>query len=143
MSAQLLDGKAIAKQIKQEISEEVVDFIGNNATVPTLAAILVGEDPASQIYVRNKQRACELVGIESKLIELPDSTDDDELLQRIAQLNKANDVHGILVQLPLPPQISTQRILDAVSPWKDVDAFHPENVGRFGNARGRRRNAAG
>ena len=137
MSAQLLDGKAIAQQIKQEIAEEVVDFIGNNSIVPTLAAVLVGDDAASQVYVRNKQRACERVGIESRLFPLPHSTDQDELLALISRLNKSVDVHGILVQLPLPPQIDAMRVLDAISPWKDVDAFHPENVGRLAQGRPR------
>jgi len=137
VSAQLLDGKAIAQQIKQEIAEEVVDFIGNNSIVPTLAAVLVGDDAASQVYVRNKQRACERVGIESRLFPLPHDTHQDELLELISRLNKSVDVHGILVQLPLPPQIDAMRVLDAINPWKDVDAFHPENVGRLAQGRPR------
>ena len=99
--------------------------------MPTLAAILVGEDPASEIYVRNKQKACERVGIESQLHRLPRESDQEALLELIARLNKSHDVHGILVQLPLPKQIDPVRVLDAVSPWKDVDAFHAENVGRI------------
>jgi methylenetetrahydrofolate dehydrogenase (NADP+)/methenyltetrahydrofolate cyclohydrolase len=137
VSAQLLDGKTIAQQIQRETAEEVVDFIGNNSIVPTLAAILVGKDPASQVYVRNKRRACEHVGIESQLYELPESTDEDTLLQLVARLNKSHEVHGILVQLPLPRQIDAAHVLDAVSPWKDVDAFHPENVGRLAQGRPR------
>jgi methylenetetrahydrofolate dehydrogenase (NADP+)/methenyltetrahydrofolate cyclohydrolase len=101
--------------------------------VPTLAAVLVGDDPASEVYVRNKRTACERVGLESRLFRLPASTTQDELLTLISKLNKAKDepVHGILVQLPLPKHIATTRILHAVSPRKDVDGFHPENVGRL------------
>lgn len=137
VSAKILDGKAISNQIKKELAIEVAEFIRNNAIVPTLAAILVGEDPASQVYVRNKQRACEKVGLDSQMFQLPDETTEDELLGLIAKLNKANDVHGILVQLPLPAQINSTRVLDAVSPWKDVDAFHAENVGRISQGRPR------
>ena len=137
MSARLLDGKAIARQIKAELAESVVEFIENNGMVPTLAAILVGEDPASEVYVRNKQKACEQVGIESQLHRLPRESNQEALLEVIARLNKAHDVHGILVQLPLPEQIDAVRILDAVSPWKDVDAFHAENVGRIAQGRPR------
>ncbi|MEM8945776.1 MAG: bifunctional methylenetetrahydrofolate dehydrogenase/methenyltetrahydrofolate cyclohydrolase FolD [Planctomycetota bacterium] len=131
MPAQLLDGKSLAKQIRSELREEVADFIENNVTVPTLAAVLVGEDPASEVYVRNKRRDCEEVGIASKLHKLPAETKQDELLQLIARLNKDGSVHGILVQLPVPAQIDTERVLESISPMKDVDAFHPENVGRL------------
>lgn len=131
MSGKLLDGKAIAKEIKAELAEEVADFIRNNAFVPALAAVLVGENPASQVYLRNKQRACEKVGIDSQLRRLPADASEDELLAVVAKLNKDDAVHGILVQLPLPDQIDEQRVLDAISPWKDVDAFHADNVGRL------------
>lgn len=137
VSAQILDGKAIAEQIKRELAEEVAEFIGSNAIVPTLAAILVGDDPASQVYVRNKRRSCGEVGMESQLHMLPAATSEDDLLTLIGKLNKDTEVHGILVQLPLPAHIDTTRILDAVSPWKDVDAFHPENVGRIAQGRPR------
>lgn len=137
MSAQILDGKHWAQQIKDELAEEVVEFIGNNAIVPTLAAVLVGDDPASQVYVRNKQRACEQVGIDSQLHRLPADTSEEDLLGLVARLNKSSEVHGILVQLPLPPQIRAQRVLDAVSVWKDVDAFHAENVGLLAQGRPR------
>lgn len=129
MSARILDGKALAAQIKDEISEEVAEFIENQGIEPCLAAVLVGEDPASQVYVRNKERACERVGITSQLHRLGSETTEDELLTLIAKLNKSDEVHGILVQLPLPAQINTERVLRAVNPGKDVDAFHPENVG--------------
>lgn len=137
MTARILDGKAIAAQIKDEISEEVADFIENQAVEPCLAAVLVGEDPASQVYVRNKQKACERVGIASQLHRLEADTSQDELLGIVAKLNKSDAVHGILVQLPLPKQIDTERILQAINPGKDVDAFHPENVGRLVQGRQR------
>ncbi len=137
MAATLLDGKAMAKAIQSEIAEEVADFIQNNATVPTLAAVLVGDDPASQVYVRNKRRSCERVGIESQMHRLPGDTSQDDLLQLIAKLNKDQTVHGILVQLPLPEQIDESQILQAINPLKDVDAFHPENVGRLVQGRPR------
>lgn len=129
MSATLLDGKALAQEIRAEIAEEVADFIQNNGAVPCLAAVLVGDDPASEIYVRNKQKACERAGIESQLHRLSIDVTQDELLALVSKLNKEPDVHGILVQLPLPSQIDSRRVLKAVSPNKDVDAFHPENVG--------------
>jgi methylenetetrahydrofolate dehydrogenase (NADP+)/methenyltetrahydrofolate cyclohydrolase len=129
----LLDGKRLALEIQGELTEEVADFIQNNGVVPTLAAVLVGEDPASEVYVRNKRAACERVGIESRLWRLSADVSQDELLALITKLNKAKEepVHGILVQLPLPAHIDTSRVLQAVSPLKDVDGFHPDNVGRM------------
>ena len=120
-----------------DITERVAEFIQNNVVVPCLAAVLVGEDPASEVYVRNKRKSCERVGIESKMHRLPVDTTQDDLLHLVAKLNKDNTVHGILVQLPLPKHIDETRILEAISPIKDVDAFHPENVGRLvqGNPR--------
>jgi methylenetetrahydrofolate dehydrogenase (NADP+) / methenyltetrahydrofolate cyclohydrolase len=139
VTSAILDGKALARQIRDELREEVADFIENNAEVPTLAAVLVGDDPASDVYVRNKVTGCEQVGMQSRLFRLPAETSQDELLTLISKLNKAKDepVHGILVQVPLPKQIDVTRILHAISPLKDVDAFHPENVGRMvqGNPR--------
>jgi len=129
VTAKILDGKAMAQTIQAEIAVEVADFVRNGAAPPTLAAVLVGEDPASQVYVRNKQRACQRAGIESRMHRLPAETTPDELLQLIGELNDDDSVHGILVQLPLPKQIDEQVVLRAVSPRKDVDAFHPENVG--------------
>ncbi len=137
MPATLLDGKQLAQQIRAELAEEVVEFIQNNAVVPCLAAVLVGDDPASDVYVRNKRKACEAVGIESQLHRLPANVSSDELLKLVAKLNKDEAVHGILVQLPLPPQVDTGRVLLAVNPAKDVDAFHPENVGRLVQGRPR------
>jgi methylenetetrahydrofolate dehydrogenase (NADP+) / methenyltetrahydrofolate cyclohydrolase len=129
LSAIILDGKALAAQIEAELAEQVAEFIQNNAHEPTLAAVLVGDDPGSTIYVKNKRSACERVGIESRLHRLSASTTEEELLELVADLNNDDEVHGILVQLPLPSQIREQKVLDAVHPWKDVDCFHPENVG--------------
>lgn len=131
MTAILLDGKAMAQRIRAEIAEQVVDFIQNNATVPCLAVVLVGDDPASKVYLRNKAQACERVGMESQLHHLPAAATQDDLLTLITKLNKDRQVHGVLVQLPLPGQIPLPRILGAVNPLKDVDAFHPQNVGRL------------
>jgi methylenetetrahydrofolate dehydrogenase (NADP+) / methenyltetrahydrofolate cyclohydrolase len=129
LPATILDGKSLAAQIETELAEQVAEFIQNNGHEPTLAAVLVGDDPASAIYVKNKRAACERAGIESRLHRLSPSTTEEELLELIADLNNDDDVHGILVQLPLPTQIREQKVLDAVHPLKDVDCFHPENVG--------------
>ncbi len=137
MSARLLDGKAIAGEIQSETAQQVADFVSKTGVTPCLAAVLVGEDPASQIYVRNKQRACERVGIESRLARLSAGTSEDELLKLIAALNQDAGVHAILVQLPLPEQIRSAAVLDAIHPVKDVDCFHPNNVGRLMQGRPR------
>ncbi len=131
MPAQILDGKKLAAEIQDELRVQVANLISDGGGVPCLAAVLVGENPASEVYVRNKRLACERVGIESVLQRLPANASQEELLSLVARLNKSRDrpVHGILVQLPLPAQIDTARVLSAVSPLKDVDAFHPENVG--------------
>lgn len=133
----LLDGKALAQQIQAELADEVADFILNNAVTPCLAAVLVGDDPASEVYVKSKRRACEKVGIESRLHRLPSDASLEELLKLVGKLNKDLAVHGILVQLPLPPGVDESRVLLAVSPLKDVDCFHPENVGRLVQGRPR------
>jgi len=132
-----MDGKAISKEIQAEIATEVASFIEQSGVTPCLAAVLVGDDPASEVYVRNKHRACERVGIASQMHKLPASTSQDELLQLISQLNDQDEVHGILIQLPLPDSIDTLQVLDAVEPGKDVDAFHPENVGLISQGRPR------
>lgn len=131
MPAQILDGKNLAKQIRRELADEVAAFHKESGITPTLAAVLVGDDPASEVYVRNKRRDCEEVGIASVLEKLPAETTQEQLLTVIEQLNEDSRIHGILVQLPLPKQIDTEAVLEAVSPHKDVDAFHPENVGRL------------
>lgn len=134
MPATRLDGKSIAAQIRQEITSDVQDFVSRSGKRPKLAAVLVGDDPASQVYVRNKERACEQVGIESRLDRLPAKTSQDELLRHVDLLNADPSVSGILVQLPLPGKdvgggIDERRVLDAIDPNKDVDAFSPVNVG--------------
>jgi methylenetetrahydrofolate dehydrogenase (NADP+) / methenyltetrahydrofolate cyclohydrolase len=129
MAARVLDGKTTAATLRARIASEVEQWTNAGGDTPTLAAVLVGEDPASQVYVRNKERACRAAGMHSRLIRLPDTTSTDALLQLLAELNADTAVHGILVQLPLPANVATQQVLDAVSPRKDVDAFSPENVG--------------
>jgi methylenetetrahydrofolate dehydrogenase (NADP+)/methenyltetrahydrofolate cyclohydrolase len=131
MAAQRLDGNALARQIRAELASEVAALVAAGGAAPALAAILVGEDPASEVYVRNKRRDCEQVGMTSRLHRLPASAAEDELLALIDSLNRDPHTDGILVQLPLPPQIDSRAVLEAVSPFKDVDAFHPENVGRL------------
>jgi methylenetetrahydrofolate dehydrogenase (NADP+) / methenyltetrahydrofolate cyclohydrolase len=129
MAAALLDGKALAQMIRKETAEGVGALLQANGSQPGLAAVLVGSDPGSQIYVRNKRKACEEVGIASWLHELPASTTQTELLDLLAHLNTDPKVHGILVQLPLPPQIDEAVIIRSVAPGKDVDGFGPENLG--------------
>jgi len=137
MPAEILDGKSLARQIRAELTSEVTEFIASHGKTPTLAAVLVGSDPASEVYVRYKQRDCKEVGIESQLHHLPAETSQEELLALIVKLNQDPTVHGILVQLPVPPQIETEVVLAAVDPLKDVDAFHAENVGRIVQGRPR------
>ena len=126
--AKLIDGKAISAQIKDEVKAEFSKLKESGVTV-SLAVIQVGADPASSVYVRNKKKACEYCGIESLSYELPEETTEEELLDLIRELNKRADCNGILVQLPLPKHINEERILDEISPLKDVDGFHPVNVG--------------
>jgi methylenetetrahydrofolate dehydrogenase (NADP+) / methenyltetrahydrofolate cyclohydrolase len=140
MIARILDGKSLAAKLQADIASRVADFKLAAGITPCLAAVLVGDDPASEVYVRNKQRGCERVGMTSQLHRLPATTSENELLDLIGRLNDSpadRPVHGILVQLPLPKQINETRILDAVLPLKDVDAFHPENVGRIVQGRPR------
>ncbi len=131
MTATRLDGKALAEQIQQEIAVEAAAFRARTGVTPCLAAALIGDDPASEVYVRNKRRDCERVGMASQRHRHDAAMTEQELLALIEMLNADATVHGILVQLPLPRQINTARILEAVDPRKDVDAFHPENVGRI------------
>ncbi len=137
MTAVILDGKTLAEQLRAETAQETAEFTQQTGVVPCLAAVLVGENPASQVYVRNKRKACEKAGIVSQLHGLPAETTTDALLRLIDQLNRDAAVHGILVQLPLPKGLDESRVLDAVHPLKDVDAFHPENVGRLMQGRPR------
>jgi methylenetetrahydrofolate dehydrogenase (NADP+)/methenyltetrahydrofolate cyclohydrolase len=137
MPAVLLNGKQLAEQIQKELADEVAKFAASSGVAPCLAAVLVGENPASEIYVRNKQLACQRVGIQSQLHRLRTSATTDDLLALIERLNSDRAVHGILVQTPLPPQVDSSRVLSSVSPSKDVDAFHPENVGLIAQGRPR------
>jgi methylenetetrahydrofolate dehydrogenase (NADP+) / methenyltetrahydrofolate cyclohydrolase len=137
MPARIIDGKAIANRLREDIARRVADFTAATRIVPRLVAILTGDDPASAVYVRHKHLACEKAGIGSEVLRLPADTTQSGLLDHIARLNADRLVHGILVQLPLPRQIETQSILDAVTPLKDVDCFHPENVGRLVQGRPR------
>ena len=127
--ATIIDGKAIAKQIRQSIKEQTLAFKQEHGLAPGLSVILVGEDPASQVYVRNKERACTEVGIRSKVIRMDEQTSENELLKTIDELNNDKTVHGILVQLPLPNHIDEDKIINAISPDKDVDGFHPIHSG--------------
>ncbi len=129
MTAQIIDGKAVAARMTAEIASDSAALQQATGIVPQLVAVLVGDDPASAVYVRNKQRACERAGLKSTLHRLPMETTEAQLLDLVMQLNSDSAVHGILVQLPLPKQIREQVILDAVVPHKDVDCFHPHNVG--------------
>ncbi|MBE6561928.1 MAG: bifunctional methylenetetrahydrofolate dehydrogenase/methenyltetrahydrofolate cyclohydrolase FolD [Ruminococcaceae bacterium] len=129
--AVLIDGKKIAAEVRGEIMAETQAFIKANGYAPGLTVIIVGENPASQVYVRNKKKACEEVGFASEVIALPESTTEEELLARIDALVHNDSVHGILVQLPLPKHISEDAVLRAIPPHKDVDAFHAENVGHI------------
>lgn len=137
MSARIIDGKAIAASIREKLAGEVKEFQLKTGVTPKLAAILVGDDPASQVYVRNKEQACSKAGIASDVHRLPGSTSTAELLRFIDQLNHDREVHGILVQLPLPSGIDQTTVLDAVHPMKDVDCFHPENAGLLAQGRPR------
>lgn len=129
--AKRIDGKQIAGEIRLELTGKVAEFRAANGFAPGLAVIIVGENPASKVYVRNKQRACEEIGIASTVIELPEDTKEEELLSVVAELNADTSVHGILVQLPLPRHLDAEKVLLSIDPRKDVDAFHPYNVGRI------------
>lgn len=137
MTARIIDGKAIAERVQAEVAQQTAELREQSGVVPQLVAILVGDDPASASYVRGKKRACEQAGMKSTVHTLAAATTEQELLALVKKCNADPEIHGILVQLPLPKQIRTQRVLDAVSPLKDVDAFHPENVGRIVQGRPR------
>ena len=127
----LIDGKKTSADIKAEIAEETASFKVETGITPGLAVVIVGNDPASEVYVRNKCRACEAVGFYSEKYELPEDTDESELISLIEKLNVDSKIHGILVQLPLPKHIDVDKVICAISPSKDVDAFHPYNTGRI------------
>jgi methylenetetrahydrofolate dehydrogenase (NADP+)/methenyltetrahydrofolate cyclohydrolase len=129
--ARLIDGKALAQTIRERIAKDVAELQARSGIRPGLAAILVGDDPASKLYVKNKQKACDAAGIYVDEHKLPGSTTQAELLALIEKVNEDSKVHGILVQLPLPKHIDSKVILDAVNPHKDADGFHPYNMGRL------------
>ena len=128
---QLLDGKATSNSIKEELAIEVEEILKSGGTVPHLAAVLVGSDGASETYVNAKVKACEKIGFKSSLYRLPESTTEAELLNKISELNNDDGLHGFIVQLPLPAHIDEQKVTEAIDPKKDVDGFHPENVGKM------------
>lgn len=127
----ILDGKKTSEEIKIEITQEVDKIKAKGEKVPHLAAIIVGNDGASLTYVGSKVKACERVGFESTLIKMPSTTSEMELLNKINELNNNDSIDGFIVQLPLPEQIDTQKVINAINPSKDVDGFHPENFGRM------------
>lgn len=133
MSAKLLEGKFFAAKLREEAGKKAEELKDKYGITPGLAVIIVGENPASQVYVRNKHKACTELGFYSEAVEMPDTTTREELLSEIARLNKDEKIHGILVQLPLPRALQPyeSEVLEAINPLKDVDGFHPVNVGRL------------
>lgn len=129
MTAQTLDGKALAQTVRHELTHTIAKHLASGGVKPGLAVLLVGDDPASQVYVRNKVKACAEVGVASTLLHLPADTTQHALLQHIEQLNLDPSVHGVLVQLPLPPQLNEALVMAAIDPKKDVDGFHVANAG--------------
>lgn len=127
----ILDGKQLAKEILAELAEEVRELLANGGRAPHLAAVLVGDDPASQVYVRNKVRSCEKIGFRSTLIRRPADISEAEVLDVVDQLNRDDEVDGFIVQLPLPGHINEEKVTLAIQPEKDVDGFHPVNFGRM------------
>ncbi|NPB05015.1 MAG: bifunctional methylenetetrahydrofolate dehydrogenase/methenyltetrahydrofolate cyclohydrolase FolD [Aquificae bacterium] len=135
--ATILDGRAVSRIYRERIKEEVERFKRLGYREPSLAVVLVGNDPASQVYVNNKQKACKKVGIRSLFYHLPEDTPEERLLSLVGELNENPEVDGILVQLPLPKQINPQKVIETIDPNKDVDGFHPENMGKlFSNLEG-------
>ncbi len=129
--AEIISGKTVSSEVRNSIKSEIEIFKSESGINPGLAVILVGNNPASRVYVRNKHKACLEVGINSYEITMPEETTEEELLNKIAELNADESVHGILVQLPLPKHISEDNVINSISPEKDVDAFHPANVGKI------------
>lgn len=135
MSAKLIDGKAIAAQLKNTIREQIENRVAHKKRQPGLAVILVGDDPASAVYVHHKQKACEYVGIHSEFYPLPDTVEEKELITLIEKLNSDQKIDGILLQLPLPKHIDAEKMLECIDPRKDVDGFHAYNLGRLAQRR--------
>jgi methylenetetrahydrofolate dehydrogenase (NADP+)/methenyltetrahydrofolate cyclohydrolase len=135
MSAQIIDGKSLAANLRQTIAATITSLVTQGKRAPGLAVILVGADPASEIYVKNKRRACEEVGIRSSYHHLPDTATQDDLISLIDKLNQDKAIDGILLQLPLPAHINSDTVLERIAPAKDVDGFHPYNLGRLAQRR--------
>jgi len=131
VAAHLIDGKVLSQTVRDQIAKQTAELLARSGIKPGLAAVLVGDDPASHLYVKNKEKACEAVGIYVADHKLPASTTQNELMALIDKLNRDAQIHGILVQLPLPKQIDSKVVLDLVSPDKDADGFHPYNIGRL------------
>jgi methylenetetrahydrofolate dehydrogenase (NADP+)/methenyltetrahydrofolate cyclohydrolase len=131
MSAKIISGTEIAKQIREELKKEIKELKEKHGVTPGLATVLVGNDPASKVYVGQKEKSCSNLGIYSERIDLPGDISEEEVLSLIEKLNKDPRIHGILVQIPLPKQINESRVLYAINPAKDVDGFHPVNVGKM------------
>lgn len=129
--AKILDGKAVSQRVKNALKEETEKFVEKYGIKPGLAVVIVGDDPASRVYVNSKKKACAEIGYYSEEHALPESTTEDELLSLVEKLNGDEKIHGILVQLPLPKHIDEEKIINAINPKKDVDAFHPVNVGKI------------
>ena len=137
MSAQIIDGKALAQEVRRQVTQEVSDFRAATGIVPGLTVILVGDDPASRVYVGSKEKASNQAGMSGNVLRLPVTVAQAELLSTIDRLNADPAIHGILVQMPLPPQIDEQAVIDRIAPKKDVDGLHAENVGRLAQGRPR------
>ena len=131
MTAQIISGTQLASQIKSNVAQQISQYVAQGKRAPSLAVILVGADPASQVYVGSKRKSCAEIGITSKSYDLPETTTEQALLELIKELNQDNTVDGILVQLPLPKHIDSTKVIEQISPEKDVDGFHPYNVGRL------------
>ena len=130
MSAKILNGREVATLVKDRLKEEVLQ-LRSKGIYPGLAVVIVGDDPASRIYVNSKKKACDEIGIYSEEYALPSDTSQEELLALVKNLNKKENIHGILVQLPLPPHLDEEEVINTINPSKDVDAFHPQNVGKI------------
>jgi methylenetetrahydrofolate dehydrogenase (NADP+)/methenyltetrahydrofolate cyclohydrolase len=135
MTAKLIDGKAIAAKVRQSVKQRIDERLANNQRPPGLAVILVGQDPASEIYVRNKRKACDEAGVISRSYDLPTDTSEQELLALVNDLNRDDAIDGILVQFPLPGHIDADKVTEYIRPGKDVDGFHPYNLGRLAERR--------
>lgn len=131
MTAQIISGTQLASQIKSNVAQQISQYVAQGKRAPGLAVILVGADPASQVYVGSKRKSCAEIGIVSKSYDLPETTTEQALLELIEELNQDAEVNGILVQLPLPKHIDSTKVIEQISPEKDVDGFHPYNVGRL------------